>query len=208
MKRKFAPGLYRSRTPSQRNVQQRPLAGAEHKGRNRAAQEDVVLIDQPRTGSFYRSMRKITASRAGIWLLSPRLHVIDRITLALSDGQATLTGLLGGVSIVTLTTVGARTGESRSTLLHAIPAGESILVVASNWGRPRHPAWYHNLKAHPEATVTYRNRTETYLAQEVEGAERDDCWRRVTEIYPGYEAYQRRSPARKLPVIMLSPLRA
>ena len=162
-------------------------------------------IDEPRTGLYFMLMRKITASRVGVWLFSPILHVLDRAALSLSGGQATLTGLLGGVAVVTVTTIGARSGAPRSMPLLAIPAGESIILVASNWGRQCHPGWYHNLKKHPEVTVRYCNRSEVYHARQVLGEERAACWKRVTEVYPGYEAYQRRCAPRMIPIIMLDP---
>ncbi len=164
-----------------------------------------MVIDQPRSSSLYKTLRKILATRAGIWLFSPRLHVLDRIFLALTKGRTTLSGILGGAPIVTVTAVGSRTGELRSVPLLAIPHGEGIVLIASNWGRPRHPGWYHNLRASPTVEVTYRKHTATYVVRELKGEERDACWKRATEIYPGYNVYQRRCPSRKIPVVMLSP---
>ncbi|HSB89540.1 MAG TPA: nitroreductase/quinone reductase family protein, partial [Anaerolineales bacterium] len=117
------------------------------------------MIDEPRTGWLYAALRKITASRVGIWLFSPTLHLLDRATLALSMGNATLSGFLGGVSVVTVTPSAGRTGKARSVPLFGIPAGEAIIVIASNWGRPHNPSWYRRLKADPRVAVTYRNRT-------------------------------------------------
>ena len=170
-----------------------------------ASPGNVIVIDEPRGGFFYRTTRKITASRLGIWLFSPSLHVLDRITLALSKGKATLAGILGGVAIVTIATAGRRRGRPRTVPLLGIPAGDAIILIASNWGRPRNPTWYASLKADPHIAVTYRRRTEMYVARELEGTERDAHWRTAADIYPGYEVYQRRCPSRKIPVIMLSP---
>lgn len=163
------------------------------------------MIDAPRTGRLYTALRKITASRLGIWLFSPTLHILDRATLALSMGKATLSGVLGGVSVVTVTLSAGRTGKARSVPLFGIPAGEAIIVIASNWGRPHNPAWYRRLKASPTVAVTYRNRTAAFTGQELEGAEREVHWRHAVEVYPGYEVYQRRCPSRKIPVILLRP---
>ncbi|MGD0575522.1 MAG: nitroreductase family deazaflavin-dependent oxidoreductase [Anaerolineales bacterium] len=150
-------------------------------------------------------MKRTGASRPGARLFSASLHVFDRIALRLSGGRGTLTEALGGLPIVTVATKGARTGRPRSVPLVATPDGEDLIVIASNWGRPRHPSWYYNLKASPKVTVTFCNRTQDYIAREVEGAEREACWSKAVEVYPGDAAYEKRCAPRKIPVIVLAP---
>ena len=164
-----------------------------------------MIIDRPRSEKYLLQLRRITATRAGIFLFAPTLHVIDRISLGLSGGRIALSGLIGGVPIITLTAKGAKSGEHRSVPLICIPNGNGLILVASNWGREGHPAWYHNLKANPSVSVTYRNNTENYFAREVEGEERQESWRKAVEVYPGYNVYQRRCPARLIPVLILTP---
>jgi deazaflavin-dependent oxidoreductase (nitroreductase family) len=89
--------------------------------------------------------------------------------------------------------------------LVAIPDGEGLILIASNWGRTHHPSRYYNLKASPKVAVTFRNRTRDYIAREVEGAERDACWNKAVEAYPGYAAYEERCTPRKIPLIVLAP---
>lgn len=55
--------------------------------------------------------------------------------------------------LLLLTTTGAKSGQARTKPMMYILDGERLLVIASNVGAPRHPAWYHNLVAHPEVTV-------------------------------------------------------
>jgi len=166
-----------------------------------------MIVDSPRAGYFYTTVRKITSSPPGIWFFSRTLHIFDRTALQLSGGRTTFGGVLSGLPVVTITTAGARTGNTRSVSLISIPEGDELILIASNWGRPRHPSWYHNLKANPQVTVSFRGQTQAYLAREVAGDEREAYWRKATRFYPGYDAYARRCAPREIPVIILVPLR-
>lgn len=105
--------------------------------------------------------------------------------------------------LITLTTTGARTGEPRSAELYAWEDGDRLVLVGSQGGAPRHPAWVHNLRAHPTATVTRGRRTETMSAREVtDPGERDRLWALVVERFPLYARYQQRTD-RLIPLIVL-----
>ena len=116
-----------------------------------------------------------------------------------------MTALLTGLPVLTVTTIGARSGEPRSVMLVGVPDRERVILIASNWGRPHHPAWCHNLRANPETTLTYRGVSERYLARQVYGVERDACWNRAVHLYAGYEDYMRRVGGREIPVFLLTP---
>jgi deazaflavin-dependent oxidoreductase (nitroreductase family) len=77
--------------------------------------------------------------------------------------------------------------------------------VASNYGRPRHPAWYHNLRAHPHARVTVDGVTRDVVARELEGADRERHLRLAARIYPGFERYREWAGGRRIPVLRLEP---
>ena len=89
----------------------------------------------------------------------------------------------------------------------AVPDGDNLVVIGSNWGQRRHPAWYHNLCAHPEATVTVGGVSRRVRAHEATGEERDRLWQRDLEVYPGRTAYERRAADRPIPVVVLAPVR-
>lgn len=125
--------------------------------------------------------------------------------MRLSGGRGSLTALLAGLPVLTVTTVGARSGEPRSVLLVGVPDRERIILIASNWGRSHHPAWHYNLKANPEITLTYRGAAERYVARQVDGVERDTCWNRAVQLYAGYEDYMRRTGDRQIPIFLLTP---
>jgi deazaflavin-dependent oxidoreductase (nitroreductase family) len=109
---------------------------------------------------------------------------------------------------VTLTTTGAKSGQPRSVPLVGLPDGENIILIASNFGQTHYPAWYHNLRASPKATLTLKGRTGYYWAEEVSGEVREAYWRQAVALYPGYAAYERRVGARHIPVLRLTPTNA
>lgn len=155
---------------------------------------------------LHRITKRIAASGPGIWFFSGMMHHIDRAVYRLSDGRFTAASLFTGLPIVTLTTTGAKSGRKRAVPLVAIPGdGEEIVLIASNWGRDRHPGWYHNLRAHPEATLTRNGRSRPYRAREATEAERNAYWQKAERLYAGYAAYRRRT-TRRIPILILIPL--
>jgi deazaflavin-dependent oxidoreductase (nitroreductase family) len=164
-----------------------------------------MILPGARSDWFHAAVRAIGASRPGAWFLGRTLQPLDRLVRRLTRGRATLTSVLAGVPVVWLTTTGARSGRPHSVPLLAVSRAGEVVVIASSWGRRRHPAWYHNLRAHPDVTMSYNGRTGRYRAREVHGAEREDCWRLAAALYHGYEAYRERAGTREIPVIVLTP---
>jgi deazaflavin-dependent oxidoreductase (nitroreductase family) len=154
---------------------------------------------------FYTLMKNTLASRPGSWFFSRTLHIFDRIVARLSAERTTFTELLGGIPAITLTTTGARSGLSRSTPLVGFALKDEIVIIASNFGKPVHPAWYLNLKANPQVMVTYKGRSEPYRARTAQGPEREAGWQLAVDCFPGYEAYRKRAGKRPIPVVLLSP---
>lgn len=113
---------------------------------------------------------------------------------------------LAGLPTVRLTTTGATTGLERTVPVMGIPDGEKWVLIASNWGGDSHPAWYHNLCANPEVAVTYKDRTERYLAHDAAGETRERYWKRATDLYAGFEPYDRRAGDREIPIVVLEPV--
>ena len=109
-----------------------------------------------------------------------------------------------GQPILLLHTRGARSGQPRITPLLYTPHGDGFVVVASKAGAERHPAWYYNLRAHPDAvTIEVDGRRIPVTPREAEGAERTELWHHVNDNYNGYETYQGRAGGRVIPVILL-----
>jgi deazaflavin-dependent oxidoreductase (nitroreductase family) len=111
----------------------------------------------------------------------------------------------GGMPMLMLTTVGRRSGRRRTTMLSTpVRDGERIVLVASYGGDDRHPAWFLNLRDHPEVDVTMAGRTRRLRARVLSADEKADVWPRIVRTYPGYGRYQERT-ARDIPVVVLEP---
>ena len=81
--------------------------------------------------------------------------------------------------------------------------GPETIVIASNYGRPHHPSWYHNLRADPHATIEVDGVRQDVVARELHGAERDRDYRRAEELFPGFTCYGRWASDRTIPVLRL-----
>jgi deazaflavin-dependent oxidoreductase (nitroreductase family) len=154
----------------------------------------------PRVSWLERAGTRWAASRAGGWVYDKICRRVDKVLLPLSRGRLST----GPAQTLLLRTRGARSGRPRSVPLAFVTRGDDLVLIGSKGGHPQHPAWVHNLRAHPEATVEIRGRRETVLAREAEGAEREELWRVAVGFYPGYAAYQERAGSRRIPVMILS----
>lgn len=111
---------------------------------------------------------------------------------------------LAGIDMLLLTTTGRRSGEPRTTPLACFARGDDWVVVGSNNGQDRDPAWWLNLAANPEATVRVGRRRLAVRARLATGTERDELWPWLVERNPVYARYERRT-TRPIPVVILSP---
>ncbi len=159
---------------------------------------------QYRPHRWQRGMQRFPASRAGARLFARTLQPVDLLILRLSKGRLSIPTVLTGLPVIRLTTIGAKSGQSRTVPVLGFRDGDRVIVIGSNFGRSWHPAWYHNLRANPEAQVSMQGRTETYTAREATEAEREKYWRIASEVYLGFEAYRRYAHGRKIPVMVLT----
>lgn len=150
-----------------------------------------------------RVMQQVAASRVGSWVFSKTLHHVDRPLMRLSKGRASLPGLVGGLPIITLTTIGARSGMPRQAPLVGIPIGSELAVIGSGWGMEPTPAWVHNLLADPAATVQYREHIIHVRARRPTPGEVDRIWDSARRVYPGFAAYPIRASHREIAVFVL-----
>ena len=109
-----------------------------------------------------------------------------------------------GVPTLLLTTTGRRIGEPRTSPLIFARDGDDYLVIASTGGSPKHPSWYLNLQAHPEAEIQVKGETIPVTARTASDDEKPRLWRIMTDVWPNYDVYQTRTD-RSIPVIVLSP---
>jgi deazaflavin-dependent oxidoreductase (nitroreductase family) len=129
------------------------------------------------------------------WKVHPWLYRI-------SGGR--VLGKLAGMKVLLLTTTGAKSGAQRTTALTYLEADGGYVVIGSFLGEPRHPAWVHNLRANPRATVQMGSRQLSVLAREARGEQRARLWQQLVAVQPDYRAYETRTD-REIPVVVLTP---
>ena len=105
-------------------------------------------------------------------------------------------------SVTLLETTGVKSGLKREIVTLWMADGSDILLVASNWGQDKHPAWLLNLRAHPMPQVTFRGYKGPMRARELSGEERAAAWARLIVFNPQYARYQCWTE-RLLPVVKL-----
>jgi F420H(2)-dependent quinone reductase len=152
-----------------------------------------------------RTVRLPEAPQANspFWWIWERFTDVHMATYKATRGR--IGGTYGKAPVALVDSIGRKSGEWRTHPLLATRDGENIVVVASKGGVDKHPAWYHNLMANPETTVNWYGEVRRMRARETEGAERARLWKQMVEVYPTYEAYQRRTD-RQIPVILLEPV--
>lgn len=107
-----------------------------------------------------------------------------------------------------MTTTGARSGQQRLSAVLYFHDGSDVILIASNYGRPRHPAWYHNLKARPNAVLARGTGSGAYTASEVtDNSERERLFGLCNRVYPGFASYRVRTDriGRRIPIMRLRP---
>jgi len=162
-------------------------------------------VEFDRANALQRGLRRLAATGPGSWFFSRVLHHLDRPVHRLSRGRHTLTSLLAGLPMAMVTTVGAKSGRERTVPVVGLPTRHGLAVIASSYGRPRHPAWHHNLRANPEGTVAVDGTTRAFRATEAEGERREEIWRLALDLYPGFATYEKRASHRRIAVWLLEP---
>lgn len=113
-------------------------------------------------------------------------------------------GRVGGGSTLLLTTTGRKTGKPRTVPLRYVRDREDYVIIGSNLGRPKNPAWYLNLQAQPRAEVQIGAARLPVSARTVPLQERQRLWEMLLALDPGYERLMERTK-RILPIVRLTP---
>ncbi len=161
-------------------------------------------LDFADAGPVRRAFRSLGARPAASRLFARTLHHLDRPVSRLTGGRHTFTSLTTGLTVAVLTTVGARSGRPRSLPLLGFTAAGGFVVIASNYGRPHHPAWYHNLLAQPRAELLLRGQRREVVARLTSGGQRAQLWALALTYYPAWEEYRRRVPDREIGIFLLT----
>jgi deazaflavin-dependent oxidoreductase (nitroreductase family) len=154
-----------------------------------------------------RASRWLAKTRFGGWVA---LNVANRVDPYLMRASRGLLKMPSGAPTVLLNHTGAKSGSKRTTPLLYFTDGGDVILVASQTGKAKHPAWFHNVTANPEVELWSGGRGGTYRARRADGEERERLWGLATQLYPGYDDYQRRADAagRRIPVVVCEPLDA
>jgi deazaflavin-dependent oxidoreductase (nitroreductase family) len=132
---------------------------------------------------------------------SPEAWVRDQV--ALYEGSGGTEGLeLRGKPVIILTSRGAKSGKVRKNPLMRVEHEGTYAVVASQGGLPKNPTWYFNLTADPHAELQDGPERWDVTAREVTGEEKALWWKRATDVWPDYDAYQTKTD-RQIPVFVL-----
>ena len=135
------------------------------------------------------------------WQWFGRIH-----SAAYRATNGVLGGRLAGRDMLLLTTRGRRSGEPRTTPLSYLADGDDYVIVASNNGGPKDPAWWLNLTADPQAEVQVAGERHAVRARRAEGEERSRLWPLLVAYNPPYATYAKRT-TRPLPVVVLTATR-
>src|SRR5207244_12802454 len=119
---------------------------------------------------FKALLDRMFTSRWGTWVAIHVGQPVDPYLMRATRGRLRISFT---APTILLTHTGARTGTRRTTPLLYFTDGVNVVLIASKGGAPQHPAWYHNLKAHPEVAASTDGRPQLYVAREAEGAERE-----------------------------------
>ena len=137
-------------------------------------------------------------------------HVFNQLTRLHTQAYRLTGGRVGSrvpglPPILLLDHVGAKSGTKRTIPLAYLRDGDNLVIVASKGGSPRHPSWFHNLRANPETTVQVGSSRQPVTARVATATEeRSQLWPKVVALYGGYEQYQQRTD-RQIPLVILEP---
>jgi deazaflavin-dependent oxidoreductase (nitroreductase family) len=150
---------------------------------------------------LWRAFQSVANTPLARWMGIKVAVRVDPFLLKRTGGRVRMAGPL---PTLLLTTRGAKSGAARENALVYFHDGEDVILIASNFGQDRNPAWYYNLLAHPDEA---RLNGESYSAVEEAGAERERLFALAVRLYPGYADYRRRTDAigRTIPVMRLTP---
>ena len=153
-------------------------------------------------GTLAELATRFALTKPGTWFYSKVAARIDGPLVRLSRGRINST--LGLFPVVLLHVKGAKSGIERTVPLVYFTDGDDVILMASSFGRPRYPAWYHNLKANPQAMVSVEGDTWDAVARIAEPRERDEIYAKGIEIYPGWRKYEKTAGDRHIEAFVLS----
>lgn len=151
-------------------------------------------------GALARAYAALAATRVARFISRHLSWKLDPFLLRVTRGRLATTLIF---PTAVLETEGARSGARRRNAVIYFHDGDRVTIVASNAGDSKHPAWYHNLRAHPEVTLGGIEMRATVVTDE---AERDRLWPLADQVFPAFASYRRDAATvdRRIPIVQLT----
>ena len=130
----------------------------------------------------------------------------EQVIKEFRENEGEVGGMFEGASVLLLHHAGAKTGTQRVSPLMYQQVGDSFAIFASKGGAPTNPDWYHNLAAHPDATIELGSGTVKVRARVASPEERGPIWEKQKTLAPGFAGYETNAAPRQIPVILLDPV--
>jgi len=162
-------------------------------------------LSNKRTNNWRLSTQRIVSIPFITDIFSSFIHYVDLFSFRISGGRFSLSGFLTGWPVITLITIGAKSGLQRTLPLLGIEDGTDVVLIASNFGHPNNPSWFYNLMKNPEVKLVKRGKEGIYIARQAEGEEYSKYWKMAVETNLGFSRYKERAKSRIIPIIVLSP---
>jgi deazaflavin-dependent oxidoreductase (nitroreductase family) len=163
---------------------------------------ELAYVDphKPR-GAVYRAYARLLGTRPMGWLSRKVVWKLDPVVMRMAKGRL---GLGAPLPTALLETRGARSGQPRRNGVIYFHDGDRVTVIASKLGLPHHPAWFHNLRAHPDVTLGGQPFRATIIDDDTERAR---LWQLADRVFPAYAAYRERADraGRTIPIVQLLP---
>lgn len=158
-----------------------------------------------RPNRVQRTVQALAGTRPGAWFFSKVLRHLDTLVARLSGGRTTIAEVLAGLPVLDVTTTGRRSAQPRTSHLIAIPHGETLALLGTNFGQASTPAWVLNLEADPHAHVQFKERGVDVVARGASVDELAAVIESSRSYYGGYATYQTRISGRRLRAFVLEP---
>jgi deazaflavin-dependent oxidoreductase (nitroreductase family) len=158
----------------------------------------------PRPDALQRSVRVVTSSRGGAWIVARLAPVLDRAVARLTRGRTTASAALSGLPVIVVTTTGRRSGMPRQAQLIGIPVDDDgLALLGTNFGQATTPTWALNLEADPRATVAHGAVSLEVVARPATDEERAEVLASAAALYVGYSRYASRITGRRVRIFVL-----